>query len=57
MQIRSKKVLLQVTPDEKRRFFRLARRRRTTLSELIRQALHQECDKAEQATEPRRNQA
>jgi predicted transcriptional regulator len=51
MQKREDAVFVQVSKDEKKRFFRLARRRRTTLSELIRQALHQECDKAEQATE------
>lgn len=48
MQKRDDAVLFQVTKDEKKRFFRLARKRHTTLSEIIRQYLHQECDKLEQ---------
>jgi hypothetical protein len=50
MRKRDDAVLVQVTSAEKKRFFRLARKRHTNLSEMIRQMLHQECDKLEAPT-------
>ena len=43
---RTARIPFQVTPAEKAKFMRLAKKRHMTISELIRQVLHKEADSA-----------
>lgn len=46
---RQSRILVRVSPQEKRKFEKVAEKRYTNLSELVRQLLHREADLAEKA--------